>query len=139
MRIVVLGKELEYDFFDADLLEKYEKENLRVKERIQEPTQYDGKTTADSLRIQCGIVNDFFDKVFGNGTSEELFGGKNNIKDHMEAFASVAGAAMSCNGELKALTEKYSPNRAERRQSEKQNIKNFNRNAAYHGNKGKHH
>lgn len=58
MRIVVLGKELEYDFFDADLLEKYEKENLRVKERIQEPTQYDGKTTADSLRIQCGIVND---------------------------------------------------------------------------------
>lgn len=25
MRIVVLGKELEYDFFDADLLEKYEK------------------------------------------------------------------------------------------------------------------
>lgn len=40
MRIVVLGKELEYDFFDADLLEKYEKENLRVKERIQEPTQY---------------------------------------------------------------------------------------------------
>ena len=115
MRIVVLGKELEYDFFDADLLEKYEKENLRVKERIQEPTQYDGKTTADSLRIQCGIVNDFFDEVFGNGTSEELFGGKNNIKDHMEAFASVAGAAMSCNGELKALTEKYSPNRAERR------------------------
>ena len=57
----------------------------------------------------------------------------------MEAFASVAGAAMSCNGELKALTEKYSPNRAERRQSEKQNSKNFNRNAAYHGNKGKHH
>ena len=51
----------------------------------------------------------------------------------------MAGAAMSCNGELKALTEKYSPNRAERRQSEKQNIKNFNRNAAYHGNKGKHH
>lgn len=125
MRIVVLGKELEYDFFDADLLEKYEKENLRVKERIQEPTQYDGKTTADSLRIQCGIVNDFFDEVFGNGTSEELFGGKNNIKDHMEAFASVTGAVMSCNGELKALTEKYSPNRAERRQSEKQEHQEF--------------
>ena len=31
MRIVVLGKELEYDFFDGDLLENYEKENLRVK------------------------------------------------------------------------------------------------------------
>ena len=71
--------------------------------------------------------------------SEELFGGKNNIKDHMEAFAAVADAAMNCNGELTALTEKYSPNRAERRQSEKQNSKNFNRNAAYHGNKGKRH
>lgn len=140
MRIVVLGKELEYDFFDADLLEKYEKENLRVKERIQEPTQYDGKTTADSLRIQCGIVNDFFDEVFGNGTSEELFGGKNNIKEPHGGFCFCAGAAMSCNGELKALTVKYSPNRAESgRQSEKQNSKNFNRNAAYHGNKGKHH
>lgn len=139
MRIVVLGKELEYDFFDADLLEKYEDENLRVKERIQEPTQYDGLKTADALRIQCGIVNDFFDEVFGKGTSAELFGSKNNIKDHMEAFATVAEAAMSCKGELDTITEKYSPNRAERRQQERQNSKNFNRNAAYNGKKGKHH
>ena len=62
-----------------------------------------------------------------------------SMKSLAKAFASVADAAMNCNSELNALTEKYSPNRAERRSAEKQNSKNFNRNAAYHGNKGKHH
>nr|DAM26084.1 MAG TPA: hypothetical protein [Caudoviricetes sp.] len=137
MNIVVLGNELEYDFFDADLLEKYEDENARVKNRIQDQTQYEGKRTAEALRIQCGIVDDFFNALFGNGTSEKLFGGKNNIKTHMEAFGQVCEAAMSCNSELSAITDKYSPNRAERRAQQNKNSRNFNRNGSHRN--GKHH
>lgn len=142
MNMNILGVELEYDFFDADLLDKYEDANQRVKDRIQEPTQYEGLRTGDSLRLQCNIVNDFFDEVFGEGTAEKIFHGKSNIKDHMEAFAQVADAAMSCKGELDQITDKYDPNRAQRRAEQKagnkQQSKNFNRNNAAFHNKGKH-
>ena len=136
MNIEVMGKDLEYDFFDADNIEKYETCNLRVRERIGEKTQYEGLSTADAIRLQCSIINDFFDELFGAGTSKELFKGKSNIKDHMESFAVVADAAKSCGQELTALGDKYNPNRVERRAQQKQNAKNYNRhNAAY--NKGK--
>lgn len=137
MNIEVLGMELEYDFFDADLLEKYEDENEKVQDRIQDKTQYEGKRTAEVLRIQCKIVDDFFDALFGDGTSRKMFGGKSNIKSHMEAFAQVAEAAMSCNSELAAITDKYNPNRAERRAQQSQNSRNYNRNNANRN--GKHH
>lgn len=140
----VLGVEIDYDFFDADNLEVYERENKRVSDRIKEPTQYEGKSTADSLRIQCGIVDDFFNAVFGDGTADAIFHGKANIRDHMEAFGIVTDGAMQCRNELDAIEEKYSANRATRRQTErdqrqaqKQNSRNFQQHAAYQG-KGKH-
>ena len=69
----IFGVELEYDFFDADQLEVYERENAKVAEDIKEPTQYEGKSTADALRIQCQIVDNFFDAVFGSGTAQKIF------------------------------------------------------------------
>ena len=110
----IFGTELEYDFFDADQLEVYERENQKVADTIKEPTQYEGKSTADAIRIQCRIVDDFFNAVFGAGTAQKIFKGKSNIRDHMEAFGIVAASAMDARGELDAIEDKYSPNRAER-------------------------
>ena len=143
MNINVLGVELEYDFFDADQMEVYERENRRVAEDIKEPTQYEDKSTADAYRIQCGIVDRFFDAVFGDGTAKRIFHGKANLRDHMEAFGIVAQAAGEARAEFDAIEEKYTPNRAERRQTEKDNRKiqklnsqNYNRNAAGHKKQG---
>lgn len=137
----ILGVELELDLFDADVIEVYEKENKRVVERIQNNGQYEGKTTAEAIRYQCGVVNDFFDSLFGDGTAEKIFKGKSNIKDHMEAFGIVAKAAEDSNVEFNGVLDKYTPNRAERRQAEKQQQKqgsrNYQRNfAAVNGKKG---
>lgn len=138
----ILGVELKYDFFDADQLEVYERENQRVAEDIKEPTQYEGKSTADAIRIQCHIVDRFFDAVFGTGTAKEIFKGKANIRDHMEAFGIVAQGAMDARVELDAVEEKYAPNRAARRQTErdnrqaqKQKSRNFQQYAAVNGKK----
>ena len=119
----VLGVELDYDFFDADQMEVYERENRRVAEDIKEPAQYEDKSTADAFRIQCHIVDRFFDAVFGEGTAKRIFHGKVNLRDHMEAFAIVAQAAGEARAEFDALEKKYAPNRAERRQTEKDNRK----------------
>jgi len=139
----IFGIELEYDFFDADQLEVYERENQKVAETIKEPTQYEGKSTADAIRIQCRIVDYFFNAVFGAGTARKIFKGKSNIRDHMEAFGIVAVSAMDARGELDAIEDKYSPNRAERRQIEQKNRaaqKKRSRNFNYHAaGKGKNH
>lgn len=119
----IFGVELEIDFFDADQLEAYERENYKVAKDINEPTQYEGKSTSDSIRIQCNIIDKFFDAVFGPGTSKKLFRGKANIRDHMEAFGIVAKSAMDSRGELDAVKKKYSPNRATRRQTEEDSRK----------------
>ena len=136
----ILGVELEFDFLDADQLEAYERENQKVADDIKEPTQYEGKSTADALRIQCRIVDRFFDAVFGAGTSQKLFRGKANIRDRMEAFGIVAQCARESRGELDAIEEKYDSNRAGRRQAEsdnrkaqKQNSRNFQYYAAGKG------
>ena len=139
----ILGVALEYDFFDADQLEVYERENKRVADDIKEPSQYEGKSTADALRIQCRIVDRFFDNVFGTGTAQRIFHGKANIRDHMEAFGIMAQGAAAARAEFDEIEEKYSPNRAERRQAErdnrqaqKQNPRNFQNYAAGKGNRG---
>ncbi len=141
----ILGVELEYDFFDADQLEVYERENAKVTETINEPTQYEGKSTPDALRIQCRIVDNFFDAVFGSGTAQKIFKGKANIRDHIEAFGIVSQAAMSTREELEKIEDKYTPNRAERRQTERENrqaqkqgSRNFQHNAAGSKNGKKH-
>lgn len=137
----ILGVEMEYDFFDADQLELYETEAKKVSERINEPTQYEGKGTADKLRIQCGIVDDFFNAVFGDGTAQKLFKGKANIKDHMEAFGTMSLAARESREEFDEIERKYNPdrvgrNREERRAYQKQTSRNFQNHAG--GNGGKH-
>ena len=141
----VLGVELDYDFFDADQLEVYERENKRVAETIKEPSQYEGKSTADAIRIQCRIVDRFFDEVFGAGTAKRIFHGKANIREHMEAFGIVAQGAVNARGELDAIEDKYSLSRTERRQAErnnrqaqKQKTRSFNQYAAGKGKKYSH-
>ena len=141
----IFGVELEYDFFDADQLEVYERENAKVAEDIKEPTQYEGKSTADALRIQCQIVDNFFDAVFGSGTAQKIFKGKANIRDHMEAFGIMTQGVVNARKEFDAIEDKYTPNRAERRQAEKnnrqaqkQNTRNFQQYAAGKGKKHNH-
>lgn len=136
----ILGVELKFDFFDADQLEVYERENQKVAEAIKEPTQYEGKSTSDCLRIQCRIVDNFFDNLFGDGTSQKLFKGKVNIRDHMEAFGIMAKGAQDSRVELDEIEDRYTPNRAERRaveqqnrQTQKQNSRNFQHYAAGNG------
>ncbi len=136
----ILGVELEYDFFDADQLEVYERESQKVAEEIKKPTQYEEKSTADALRIQCRILNNFFDTVFGPGTAQKIFKGKDNIRDHMEAFGIMAQGSANARVELAEIEDKYTPNRAERRQTErdnrksqKQNSRNFQHHAAGKG------
>lgn len=113
------GVELELDLMDADVMEKFEENLKKIAKNVQKKTQYEGKSNADCLRIQCKHVKEFFDTMFGSGTSDRLFGGKNNLAACMEAFGIAASLAEQENKRTREIMGRYSParvqNRAERR------------------------
>lgn len=116
MKVSILGVDLELDIYDVDVYERYEHEVREVDRKVNrdEPK---GLSTAEKMRYQCHTVKEFFDAVFGEGTSESLFHGKDNIRDCNEAYLDVIKAAgaeitdfnMSLNDRYAELSEKYAP------------------------------
>lgn len=117
MTITISGVELELDIYDVDVYEKYEHEVNEVSRKVNDNPELQGMSTAATLRYQCGVVKEFFDAVFGPGTSEELFHGKNNIRDTNEAYITVIKAVSadmgaytdSVNEEYARMSAKYAP------------------------------
>lgn len=106
-KLNINGTELSLDLLDADVLEKYESLNSEVAVRIKEPTQYEGLSNADAMRLQCRIVDEFFDGLFGAGTAVKVFGDNNNLGIRMEAFGQVAQYAASANDRIRDIQRKY--------------------------------
>ncbi len=123
----ICGQELELDLFDADTMEIYEKSLNKVVERSKEAAKHTELSNAEGIRETCGIVKDFFDEVFGDGTAEKLFKGKNNLAICMDAFGIVSSEASKMKGQVNAITNKYNMNRAQRRQEGKKNKHGKNR------------
>ncbi len=122
--MVINGVELELDLLDADVAEKFEIECQRVKDRVADKNAYEGKSNPDAMRYQCEVVNNFFDSLFGAGTSEKLFKGKHHIGRCMEAFATVVNEANKSGEQIKEISRGYmpggaAPNRAARRKHKK--------------------
>lgn len=106
-KIVVLGKELEGDFFDADFMDRYETATREMHNKATDARDRKYEKVSDAFREQCGVAREYFDMVFGKGTSEELFGDKMNLKTHMEAIAELTECAARSKKEINDLTNKY--------------------------------
>lgn len=113
--ITVNGVELELDLMDADVMEKYETLNQEVVDKVKEPTQYQGLSNAEGMRLQCRHVDNFFDKLFGDGTAQKIFGGGNNLGVRLDAFAQVSQMSGDIDKRVNELTNKYGINRIDRR------------------------
>lgn len=122
-KIVHNNVELELNLFDADVLDRYETLLKRVKDEVQEKDQYVGLTGSQAIKLQCGHVNRFFDDLFGTGTSDRLFKGKNDLRDHLAVFAQVADMQNQGKEELNGIMDKYMPERLNREQRRNQQNK----------------
>ena len=105
--------EIEFDFLDADNVELFEKEAQKVVEKTQ--TERKEMTYSQALRMECDIVEEFLDNVFGKGLSKDLFNGKKNLKEHIEIFQYVVDEKNSKQSELQSIYNRYAPNREQRR------------------------
>lgn len=108
--------ELEFDLLDSDIAEKFEKaiKNLQRKERNK---NVKGLNMAQVIRLECHLIFDFFNELFGAGTDKKIFGNKTNYRECEKAFEEVVLYAEKQSQDLKQRVYKYNPNRAERRKN----------------------
>lgn len=120
MKFKIYGEEFELDFMDADEMERVEAaiENVQSQNKAE---AYEGLTQSQMIRKQCGIIFGFFDEVFGDGAHKRIFKGKCNLVMALNSFEEFIKAKDSSVSEIKAIKDKYDPNRAQRRAAQKAN------------------
>lgn len=116
----VNGKELDYDIFDADKANFAQAAMEEVSKKIASIEINSPETTwSGFIREACEAVADCFDALFGKGTAVNIFDGAVNLKLAMKAFEELVDGINAEKAELeamaKAVTAKYSGNRAQRR------------------------
>lgn len=112
----IFNVEVDFDFADADDLERFEKEYPTTQKKLEE-IKWDNSKASETIRQFCMVIREFFDNVFGKGTANAVFGEKSNYRDCLKAFKEVADEKdkqdKEANETLNYL-ENYSPDRARR-------------------------
>lgn len=120
------GLGLELDLEDADVFEKV----MKSFEQMDEDAKSLDKvgSVPDFIRGYCNIHHKFYDRVFGDGTGERIFGGKKNTRicdEVYDNFLSFMQAAVKkANARRFEMSNKCAPNRGKRKG--KKNFKSYN-------------
>lgn len=121
------GLELELDLEDADIFEKV----MKSFEQMDADANSLDKVgnMPDFIRGYCNVHYKFYDRVFGDGTGEKIFGGKKNIRICDEVYDNFLNfmqtAVKKANARRFEISNKYAPNREQRR-GKKKNFKSYN-------------
>ena len=129
-KVVINNVELELNLLDADVMEKFENLNNEIQVKIQDPAIYAGKSNADCMRVQCRLIEEYVDKLFGAGTASRIFPSGNDLGVRMDGFGKITQMSETANQEINALSSKYAnrgKNREQRRAEQKHGGKGKNR------------
>lgn len=98
----ILNKEIEFNFEDAENIDKAIELDKKYQKVFKE---------AKTLVEKCKTYKDFFDELIGKGTSQNLFGNKNNFFEITDAYQDLMKEAERVNTEVQkrasALNKKY--------------------------------
>ena len=109
--------EVDFDFLDADDVERFEKEAKKVVEECQNKDKIE-MSYAEVIREECNIIENFFDNVFGEGIANKMFNGKKNLKEHINAFEDIVNQKNEQQQDLQRTIDRYQPNREQRRHNQ---------------------
>lgn len=121
----ILDKEIEFDFFDAEQMERYEKES-EIAQKELNSIDINKMKQSELINKTCETIEKCFDNVFGEGTSKKIFEGKKNFRLCVKAFKDLVKAKKEqvneidneikdFQKELFEINAEYKPNRATRR------------------------
>lgn len=103
----------EIDLMDAEIAENVETAMKQVTDRSKEVEKL--TSLGEMIRVQCDIVFECFDTVFGEGTSKDVFEDRVNLRECVGAFEELMAAIDEKKGNVEKEFSKYTPNRADRR------------------------
>ena len=78
MNMEINGVTLQADFMDADFMEIFEPALYEMKDGINACKTMKGSIAA-SYKAMNQVIDAFFDKSFGEGTSDRIFGSSKNV------------------------------------------------------------
>lgn len=121
----ILDKEIDFDFFDAEQMERYEKESEIVQKELNS-LDINKMKMSEFINKTCQTIEKCFDNVFGEGTSKKIFEEKRNFRLCVKAFKDLVKAKKEqvneidndiedFQKELQEINAEYKPNRATRR------------------------
>ena len=121
----ILDKEIDFDFFDAEQMERYEKES-EIAQKELNSIDINKMKQSELINKTCETIEKCFDNVFGEGTSKKIFEDKRNFRLCVKAFKDLAKAKKEqvneigdeikdFQKELQEINAEYKPNRATRR------------------------
>ena len=121
----ILDKEINFDFFDAEQMERYEKESEIVQKELNS-LDINKMKMSEFINKTCQTIEKCFDNVFGEGTSKKIFEEKRNFRLCVKAFKDLVKAKKEqvneidndiedFQKELQEINAEYKPNRATRR------------------------
>lgn len=115
--------EAEVNFSDADFLDRLDNAKQKLDEQMKN-VQKTGKMS-DIIRSECACFYTFFDTLFYEGASDEMYGGKNDLELCVQAANSIFEFQQKEFGRWKQSYEKYNVqnhgNRQQRRAYKKKN------------------
>lgn len=113
----ILNTELEFDFLDADDMERLEKAVDETSKKLNNINT--DRKTSEIIRESCEVIFDCFNTIFGENSDKRIFGEKRNFNVCIKAFKDLVKAKeeqeKAFEKEVADIEEKYSPNRATRR------------------------
>lgn len=107
MNIEVNGVNLQADFMDAEFMDKLEPALAEVQKKLNHGRTQNYESVGAAYRELNGYIEHFFDDVFGSGTSDHIFKGSQNIKDHIDGLSQVNDLFRQSKKEFNDFTNKY--------------------------------
>ena len=113
-KLKILEAEFEFDFYDADELERVEQAFKTVEKTVHKYMNKKTITSSEVIRNVCNIIFDFFNCILGEGADKKIFGNKTNLKMCLDAFEQFVEAKVKQDKEFEKISNKYSPDRIRR-------------------------
>ena len=111
--MIINGVELEdLNGLDYEIAQKVEKELGKIKGIEAKITNL---KNSEGIKVICDTINEIFDNIFGEGTSEKVFKRKKDLLVSMKSFEELCLNYEASQTAINDMFKKYSPNRAARR------------------------